>query len=162
MSKPVVAINEPCHESWEKMNPEDQGRHCDQCCKIVVDFTKMSNKAIAKYLEQRTEQKVCGRFKVEQVSSLPKSRIRFSFSIQRFAAAVFIAFGSFLFASCSSSKPHEHEVMGDVAYIPDTTVKHQQNIDTTTKHLMGKPQMICVEPQDTNFVMGGVSYDPEE
>lgn len=160
--KPVVAINDPCHESWDNMNPQEQGRHCDQCCKIVVDFTKMSNKTIAKYLEQRREQKVCGRFKADQVASFPKSRIRFTFNVQRFAAAVFIAFGSFLFASCSSMKPHEPEIMGDVAYIPDTTVKHQQIVDTTTKHLMGKPQVICVEPEDTNFVMGEVAYYPDE
>lgn len=159
--KPVVAINDPCHESWEKMNPQEQGRHCDQCCKMVVDFTKMSNKTIAKYLEQRTEQKVCGRFKVGQVATLPKSRIRFSFNIQRFAAAVFIAFGSFLFASCSGTKPHDPEIMGDIAYIPDTTIRHQQP-DTTTKHLTGKPDVICVEPEDTSMIMGDITYYPEE
>ncbi len=142
MSNPVVAIKEPCHESWEQMNPQEQGRHCDQCCKIVVDFTKMSNKTIAKYLEQRKEQKVCGRFKAEQVATFPKSRIRFTFNIQRFAAAVFIAFGSFLFASCSSIKPYDPEIMGDVAYVPDTTIKHAQPDSATTKKLICKPEVI--------------------
>lgn len=149
--KPVVAINNPCHESWEKMNPEEQGRHCDQCCKIVVDFTKMSNKAIAKYLEQRREQKVCGRFKAEQVATLPKVKVRFNFNIQRFAAAVFLAFGAFLFASCSSSKPREHEVMGDVAYIPDTTVKYQRQ--DSAQELKAAPEIKVEEPE---YFMGVV------
>jgi len=125
--KPVVSIATPCHESWEKMTPEEQGRHCGQCCKTVVDFTSMSSDQITDYLSVRTEQKVCGRFRMEQVLE-PKKRFRFNFNIQRFAAALLLAFGSFLFASCSGVKPGggEHEVMGDVAYIPDT-VKTPKN-----------------------------------
>lgn len=157
--KPVVAINEPCHESWENMNPQEQGRHCDQCCKVVVDFTKMSNDSIARFLKERSEQKVCGRFKVEQVAALPSKRIRFTFNIQRFAAAILLAFGSFLFASCSGAKPHDPQVMGEVAYTPDTTIKHQAP-DTTSKHLMGKPQVITVEPETENFIMGAVAIEP--
>lgn len=162
--KPVVAINKPCPESWEKMNPEEQGRFCDQCCKVVVDFTKMSNNAIATYLQSHAEQKTCGRFKVEQVSKLPAKRIRFSFNIQKFAAAILLAFGTFLFSSCGGIKPHDHEVMGDVAYIPDTTIKNQSvKVDTLSgKHVMGKAQMICVEPQDTNMMLGEVQYIPNE
>jgi hypothetical protein len=156
--KPVVSINDPCHESWDKMNPQEQGRHCDSCCKLVVDFTKMSNNAIAKYLAQRTEQKVCGRFKMEQVASLPEKRIRFSFNVKRFAAAVFIAFGSFLFASCSSSKPQNPEIMGDVAYIPDTAVTQQPD-SATTQHLMGKPRIVPVDTTE-KMIMGEVCIDP--
>ncbi len=124
--KPVVAINEPCHESWEKMNPKEQGRHCDMCCKVVVDFTQMNNEAIADFLKAKTTEKICGRFREEQVIDLPKHKIRFGFKLQRFAAAVFLAFGSFLFASCGITKPHETPLMGAVAYIPDTvsTVKN--------------------------------------
>lgn len=173
MSKPVVAIHKPCPESWEKMNPEEQGRFCDQCCKVVVDFTKMSNNAIATYLQKHAEQKTCGRFKVDQVAKLPAKKIparlwhsggRFSFNIQRFAAAVLLAFGTFLFSSCGAIKPNDHEVMGDVAYIPDTTIKNQhQQVDTLNgKHVMGKPQMICVIPEDTNMILGEIEYVPNE
>lgn len=162
MSKPVVAINTPCHESWEKMNPDEKGRFCDQCCKVVVDFTNMSNNAIAAYLQKHAEQKTCGRFKTEQVAKFPAKRFRFSFNIQRFAAALLLAFGTFLFSSCGP-KPGNHEVMGDIAYIPDTTIKNQQvQVDTATeKHVMGKPQPICVVPEDTNMVLGEIEYVPE-
>jgi len=164
LMKPVVAINEPCHESWEKMSPEQQGRFCDKCCKVVVDFTKMSNNAIAKYLQQHSEQKTCGRFKVEQVAKLPAKRIRFSFNIQRFAAAVLLAFGTFLFSSCGGVKPREHEVMGDVAYEPDTTIKHKvQQVDTLTEqHVLGKPS-VCEKPANdsTTILIGDVEYIPD-
>ncbi len=162
--KPVVAINTPCPESWEKMNPEEQGRFCDQCCKVVVDFTQMSNTAIASYLQKHAEQKTCGRFNVEQVAQLPAKRIRFSFNIQKFAAAILLAFGTFLFASCGSIKPKDHEVMGDVAYIPDTTIRNQtQQVDTIRQqHVMGKPQPICVVPEDTNMILGEIQYIPQD
>ncbi len=144
------------------MNPDEKGRMCDQCCKVVVDFTKMSNKGISDYLKVRTEEKVCGRFKTEQVAALPKHRIRFSFEIKRFAAALFLAFGSFLFASCSSMKPHDPEIMGDVAYIPDSTEianqKHNDSLMTNSDtvkigggttdnqiYTLGEPTMIDVK-----------------
>lgn len=152
--KPVAVINNPCHESWERMSPEEQGRHCDQCCKVVVDFTGMSNDAIARFLRQRTDEKVCGRFRAEQVAQLPAKRIRFSFRVQRFAAAVLLAFGSFLFASCSSIKPGDPEIMGDVAYIPDTTVKHQNAI---TKQVNGDT-VSNVEPEVPEpYILGEVA-----
>ena len=160
--KPVAVINNPCHESWERMNPEEKGRHCGQCCKVVVDFTEMSNDAIATYLQQRTQEKVCGRFKADQVAQLPAKRIRFSFQIQRFAAAVLLAFGSFLFASCSL-KPGDPEIMGDVAFIPDTVVKQQT---TTTRHLTGDSVSNVTPEQPEPYILGEVmmpdcTIDPE-
>lgn len=142
------------------MNSREQGRYCGSCCKVVVDFTQMSNAAIADYLVSHKEQKTCGRFRTTQVLDLPAKKFRFSFSIQRFAAAVLLAFGAFLFTGCSNSKPtHGPEVMGDVGYVPDTTVKHQQ-ADTTVKHTMGKPQVIEVIPDDQ--IMGEICILPEE
>jgi len=178
--KPVVAINEPCHESWEKMNPQEQGRHCDQCCKVVVDFTTMSNGEIASFLKGRSAEKVCGRFREQQVFDLPKDKFKFGFNLQRFAAAVFLAFGSFLFASCGITKPDSHEVMGDVAYVPDSVmiVKADNSGMVTASNdttepvpavnyeeiIMGK--VACgtdpMAPKNTDqYIMGGVTYEPD-
>lgn len=30
----------PCHESWDRMKPVDNGRHCDHCNKVVVDLSE--------------------------------------------------------------------------------------------------------------------------
>lgn len=161
--KPVVAINDPCHESWEKMNPEEKGRFCGQCCKVVVDFTKMSNADISGYLQQHSAQKTCGRFTPEQVVALPQKKFRFSFNVQRFAAAVFIAFGAFLFTGCSSIKPNEPQIMGDIAYVPDTIVKHAaQHVDTlhSEQRLMGEPALCPDLPENT--ILGLILYTPEE
>ena len=63
-----ISIPEACHESWQQMTPVEQGRHCQQCCKTVTDFTVMSNQEIINYLA--ITHNVCGRFDQAQLSSL--------------------------------------------------------------------------------------------
>ena len=63
-----ISIPEACHESWQQMTPVEQGRHCQQCCKTVADFTVMSNQEIINYLAVTHD--VCGRFDQKQLSSL--------------------------------------------------------------------------------------------
>jgi hypothetical protein len=63
-----IHIPEPCHQQWQQMTPADNGRHCEQCCKTVVDFTKMSNNEIINHLS--TNSHVCGRIGEQQVNSI--------------------------------------------------------------------------------------------
>ena len=63
-----IHIPEPCHQQWQEMTPTDSGRHCEQCCKTVVDFTKMSNNEIINHLS--TNNHVCGRIGEQQVNSI--------------------------------------------------------------------------------------------
>jgi hypothetical protein len=45
MSRSVqINIPKPCHENWHSMTPKEQGRFCGSCDKIVVDFSKMSDR----------------------------------------------------------------------------------------------------------------------
>jgi hypothetical protein len=37
----MMHISEPCHEAWDAMTPNTQGRHCDACVKTVIDVTSM-------------------------------------------------------------------------------------------------------------------------
>ncbi len=64
---PRIYISEPCHEDWAKMTTADKGRFCNSCFKTVVDFTAMSNDEIMQYFRESAGQKVCGRFKSNQV-----------------------------------------------------------------------------------------------
>ncbi len=61
-----ISIPMPCHEQWQNMTAVSNGRHCNACSKTVVDFTAMSDTAIAQYLQ--LHQNVCGRFRNEQLS----------------------------------------------------------------------------------------------
>ena len=61
-----IEIAEPCHEDWEKMTPKDQGRHCDSCEKVVVDFSSRSDAFIAQYFKEHNN--ICGRFRPDQLN----------------------------------------------------------------------------------------------
>jgi|GEM_PF-4637255 len=48
-----------CDENWEKMLPMGEGRHCEQCDKVILDFRDWSDAAIIKRLQKGD--KLCGR-----------------------------------------------------------------------------------------------------
>lgn len=63
-----ISIPEPCRQSWQQMTPQNDGRHCAQCSKVVADFTAMSNSQIIEYLSNNSH--VCGRIQPHQMSSI--------------------------------------------------------------------------------------------
>ena len=67
MKTPIIFhIPEPCHENWDAMTPQDKGRHCESCNKIVVDFSIMSDRQVLEYFKT-TIGKTCGRFHEDQL-----------------------------------------------------------------------------------------------
>ncbi len=72
-----ISIPNPCHENWESMKPNEQGRHCFSCEKTVIDFTSMADYEIIDYFKRNKNG--CGRFTSTQ---LQKS-YDLSHSIQR-------------------------------------------------------------------------------
>jgi hypothetical protein len=54
-----ISIPRPCHEDWQQMTRVAQGRHCQSCCKTVIDFTAMSNVEVINYLA--VHKNICGR-----------------------------------------------------------------------------------------------------
>jgi hypothetical protein len=61
-----VSVPEPCHESWDGMTPAEQGRLCNSCREIVMDFSAMSDAEMIRYM--LTHKNVCGRISREQES----------------------------------------------------------------------------------------------
>ena len=62
-----ISIPEPCHENWQTMTPNEQGRHCMSCQKTVVDFSVMSDREILHYISTASSQ-VCGNFTNNQLN----------------------------------------------------------------------------------------------
>ena len=63
-----LSIPEACHQSWQHMTTVNEGRHCQSCCKTVIDFTAMSNEQIVAHLSAKNN--VCGRFEHGQLNQL--------------------------------------------------------------------------------------------
>jgi len=63
----ILKIPQPCHEDWQQMRPEANGRYCLHCAKNVVDFTKLSDDEVINLLHQHGG-KLCGRFNVMQLN----------------------------------------------------------------------------------------------
>ena len=59
-------IPQPCHEDWNKMTPETQGRFCASCEKTVVDFSLMTDNELIRFLS-KNKGHLCGRFDSEQL-----------------------------------------------------------------------------------------------
>lgn len=77
MKKFQLHVPEPCHEDWNEMTPEAQGKFCGACKKSVVDFTGMSDGQVAEFFKKATGS-VCGRFHEDQLDrdiSIPRKRI---------------------------------------------------------------------------------------
>jgi hypothetical protein len=61
-----INIPQACQQSWQQMTPDGDGRHCQHCCKTVIDFTAMTTAGVISYLE--TNNNVCGRFDKQQLN----------------------------------------------------------------------------------------------
>lgn len=117
----MVQINEPCHENWNSMLPDEKGKFCLSCNKTVVDFSNKSDEEIKYILIEKSKEKVCGRFKTQQLNrpleqKLDLNKLPFNTSItKKFAVALFLVFGSLLF-SCKDYSNKSIEVKGEVEY----------------------------------------------
>jgi hypothetical protein len=129
-----ITIPKPCHEDWDKMSPNEKGKHCCVCEKTVVDFTAMQPQEIKSFFEAKKGEKVCGHFKTEQVDKhIPKfhqwllkvqSSIENNFRVPVFGklALSVVGFSMFL-VGCSSSR-----TQGEPAY---TSVKEPSAVDSS-------------------------------
>ncbi len=156
----IIQIPKPCHEDWNRMTPNEQGRHCAQCAKTVVDFTGWQPAEIIFYLKMNAG--ACGRFRNDQLDvALPSPedfvqeivRMPFSF-IKRIAAIFLFVFG--LMAGISCHQPQVKYGQREPTLLGDTVVTAKQLPPTTagtvssqpdTPMLLGEPAI--VDPQIT-------------
>ena len=142
----TISINKPCHENWTEMTPNQQGAFCGKCVKTVVDFSTKSISEIKEFFNTNQEQKVCGRFQTEQLTSLSfdafYSKFKgFHFS-KRIAFIVCFMFGTWLFGGNNANaqtQANEH-IKGDIAYVPEKkdTIKKCVKPPPEKKMIMGK------------------------
>ena len=62
-----LGIPEPCHEDWNGMKPNEQGRFCNSCVKTVVDFSAMTDAQLMRYFQNLKTENICGRVHTDQL-----------------------------------------------------------------------------------------------
>lgn len=153
-----LTIPDPCHENWDAMTPEEQGRYCGKCCKVVVDFTSMPTEDVIRFISDRSSQKICGHFRTDQIGPQPEFKNE-SYSVtgrlKLFLAALVFVFGSALFTGCGNFR-----TMGEPAYSPPDN--HQKSLldSPVTESIIGdsiaviehpvmKGEVQCTVPKDS-------------
>src|SRR5689334_1671673 len=100
MSRSVhIKVPKPCHENWNNMTPDEQGRFCGSCQKIVVDFTAMSDKELLDHISKTAGQHACGRFTSHQLNrdiKVTEQKRRFTWAyVWNFLLATFLVTKSY-------------------------------------------------------------------
>ncbi|MBE8725395.1 energy transducer TonB [Flavobacterium hungaricum] len=113
-NKCKITIPEPCHEDWNKMTPNENGRFCLSCTKTVVDFTAMMPEEIQHFFIQNQNESVCGRFRKSQLDTITiqiPSRVLYSQTnyYKMFVLALFVSMGTTLF-SCADKDGNKNKI----------------------------------------------------
>jgi hypothetical protein len=86
-----LQIPEACHEDWNTMLPDQQGKFCLSCQKKVIDFTSMSDRQLIEFFKNH-KGSTCGRFNSDQLErdilipqkKIPWLRYFFQFTLPAF------------------------------------------------------------------------------
>lgn len=149
-----LAIPKPCHESWDSMTPNAQGRFCGSCQKTVTDFTGMTPEQISTYVLLNMDKKVCARFKNKQLESIviqiPAKVMHSQTSFRKiFMLALLVAMGTTLL-SCADDLGNKQPIEQVVITDADTTVIHIDSMD------------ILKSNDDDQFTMGELAPVPSD
>ncbi|MCD6018754.1 MAG: hypothetical protein K0S53_1875 [Bacteroidetes bacterium] len=170
-----ISIKKPCHENWESMTLNEQGAFCGKCVKTVIDFSAKSLDEIKIFFELKQNEKVCGRFETQQLTSLSFDAFfnefkEFNFT-KRFAVIVYFTFGMWLFGASSATGQTTDHLKGDVEVRPTAimggvralptqkdTIKTCEKPDRETKVIKGK---VAVKQKPVEELkIGEVSAEP--
>ncbi|MBC8071497.1 MAG: hypothetical protein IAG13_24430, partial [Deltaproteobacteria bacterium] len=95
-----LPIADPCHEDWEAMAPEAQGRFCGKCTKSVHDLSSMEESEARALLRARADTRICVRYEHDGSGA-----IRF-----RRPAVLATALAGVAIAACAPHEPARTDV----------------------------------------------------
>jgi RNA recognition motif-containing protein len=63
-----IQISSPCHQDWNTMTTDKNGKFCNACAKNVVDFTSFTEAELQRYFVNfgKKSEPICGRFTADQ------------------------------------------------------------------------------------------------
>ena len=153
MSKALLqlAIPSPCHENWDAMLHNEKGRHCLNCQKTVVDFTKMTDTQII-YFFQEYKSSTCGRFLDTQLNRpilqpvITKPQSRFAWLLSAFLLPL----------STNAQTPQYQDTLNPIenheTAIAENGVKAPDKVKSSK---VNKKQAVEKRDLDTLFIING-------
>lgn len=162
MQQPIqLSIPEPCHQDWNKMTPNDQGRFCTSCSKTVVDFSTMSDAALMQYFENLKDSNVCGRVYTDQLErsiqpvAKPRKKI-FVYWQYLLAFVMMIAKGQMAKAqgAMKSGEVKMNKTLGDTILLPTQSPISNEIIvgGLTSKRARGIQELMVNKIQQLQIV----------
>lgn len=152
-----IVIDNPCHENWSNMTPNEKGAFCLSCQKNVIDFSKRTIDEIKNFFTELSDKtSVCGRFKEEQLNEISFDHFFAQFRNWRFfqkaAAIAFFVFGFSLFGHAQNNVHKQPDMLkGEVVVImPPDSVKTKLVKKDPAKPVIADP-----------MIMGGPRYIPD-
>lgn len=129
-----LTIPKPCHENWDEMTPQDNGRFCMNCSKTIIDFSSLLPEEIQHFFIQNQNEIICGRFKNSQLETItiqiPSRVLHTQTNYHKmFLLALFVAMGTTLF-SCQDKDGNKHKI--DKIEIVDNAEQNQEESETTS------------------------------
>lgn len=141
-----IEIKKPCHEDWNKMTPNEKGAFCAVCTKDVMDFSKKTIQEIKVFFSRPRTEKICGRFKEEQLTELSFDSFFERFTGLKLSKKVLILI-AFSFITWISSS-------------------NELNAQSKNHYVLGGPKVIvttnAVTPKEDNHVKGKVKVNPKD
>jgi hypothetical protein len=137
-----ITIPKPCHENWDTMTPNEQGKHCCVCVKTVVDFTEMEPPEIKSFFEKEKGKNICGHFNSTQVNKkIPRlhryliklqNRLENNFSFHPMRKIALTALGLAMFMSgCAQTTKGEAAIQKPKSNGKDSTKVEKCRTATT-------------------------------
>ena len=127
----TISLPKPCNEDWNSMSISERGKFCGNCQKEVIDFTKMTDDELLKFISF-SQNRFCGKFSKSQLNReiIVKSKAH-SLNYKRIAAS-FIALLSFKFSvSQSNPKPKAETTISPISSIEKMNkenIQHKEHI----------------------------------
>lgn len=152
----AISIPETCNQPWEQMAAVNYGRHCEHCCKTVIDFTQMSNAEIIGHLA--TKNNICGRISQTQIDQLNNSleeKSKRHLKWKRWIVAASIM------GLVSFSKAHVKAKVTPIVTETPVKKRYLYHIDTVFKTIKGSiiGDGDTVKMNNTNIYVRGTSIE---
>ena len=158
-----LSIPAPCHESWDGMAPNADGRFCGQCQKTVTDFTGMTNAQVNAYMQLNAGRKICGRFETKQLDSIIiqiPAQVMYSQSSFRkmFLLALLFSMGTTLL-SCSDKEGNRQKI--DEVVVIDSIEKPENLVVKDSAYVPAIKDTFSATSQRI-ILTGAVAIDPQD